>query len=1023
MSPSAIALRYQRLVYLLVVGLILSGSLSYFTLPAREDPEITIREAVVTTQYPGLPTEKVELLITKPLERAIRAMGEVEEIRSSSFNGTSIIHVEMYDRHFDLDQLWDELRRRLNEAAPALPEGTRPPRLNTDFSDVAVMTVALTGEGFNRAELTEMAEHLEDAFYATPGTLRVDVFGAQPERVYVEARNARLAELGLDADTLYEALARQNLIRPGGVMETGDQRLPVLVSGAYDDVGAIGQTLIRLPELSAPLPLRDLADVYRAPLDPPQPLAYYRGAPAVIVAIAMHGNYRVLEYAERLRERIDTLRGELPVGYRLHVLTDQSEAVSRAVYGVTSNVLQTLAAVAAVVILFLGVRAGLIVGSIVPAVMLATIAIMGLSGMALERMSLATLVIALGLLVDNGIVIAEDFKRRLEAGQPRDRIVVDTGRELALPLLSSTLTTILVFLPLMLSEHISGEYTRSVSLVILISLLLSWLIAMTLTPLLCYHFACPPAGAGLKQPLSQRLFETMNRHYERRLRWLLRRPRAFLGAMGALLVLAVWGLKLAPQQFFPDSDRPQVQVFVDLPAEASREATDHAMRGLGDMLEEPPFAGRIVDHAAYVGSGGPRFVLSLTPIDPAPNRGYLLINARDRDDATTLINDLRNAIPARFPELSARIAGMFLGPSDSTQLDVRVSGPDADTVEATGKKVASAMKEIPGAIHVRQRWENRVPHLVVTVDQARARRAGLNTQAVIEAAAARVSGREISIFHEGDESIPIVARAPARERRDPRYLAGVMLRGEQGQAVPLEQVAALELDWGYGRIERVNMTRTLTVEGRNTRMTAEDMVPLLDPVLDAIRAELPPGHSIRYDGVVRQSAEARAGIIANLPLCLAIAALLLVAQFNSLRRASLILATIPLLLIGAALGLHVMRANFGFMPLLGLYALAGILVNNAIVLIDRIEIERARTDDFLEAMIGACMRRLRPIVISTVTTVVGLLPLIVFRDALFYGMACVIAFGLLIGTLLTLGVVPALYLLIFRPRGSEPRAL
>lgn len=1014
MNPGVLALRYQRIVYLLIAGLILSGAVSYFTMPAREDPEITIREAVITTQYPGFPAERVELLLTKPLERAVRAMAEVEEIRSSSFTGTSIIHVELHDHHDDLDPLWDELRRRVNEAASGLPDGARPPRINTDFSDVTVMTVAVTGPDFDPAELTEAAEHLEGAVYEVPGTLRVDLFGAQSERIYVELAGARLAELGVDAQAVYQALARQNLVRPGGTMEVGDKRLPVRVSGTYETVQDVRNTLVQLPELALPLPLKELARVYRAPMDPPQPLAYYQGEPAVVAAIAMDGTYRVLEYAERLRSRIDRLQSLLPAGIQLNVITDQSRAVSRAVYGVSANVLQTLAAVAGVVVLFLGLRSGLIVGSIVPAVMLATIAIMGFTGMALERMSLATLVIALGLLVDNGIVIAEDFKRRLAKGEDRRSVIASTGRELALPLLSSTLTTILVFLPLMLSDHISGEYTRSISLVILISLLLSWLIAMTLTPLLCYHFIRAPGTGGKNEPVNGSLFDSINRYYDGSLRRILSRPGRFLAAMLMLLVAAGVGLKFAPKQFFPDSDRPQVQVFVDLPAEASIEATDRAMGRLGDLLESSPFSDRIRDYAAYVGSGGPRFVLAMSPMDPAPNRGYMIINARTREDASDLVEWLRRVIPERFPALSAQITGMYLGPSDSTQLDVRVNGPDAAVLYATARDVAAALQDVPGAIHIRQSWDNRIPHLSLAVDQARARQAGLNSEDVIEAGLRHTTGHTLSVFHDGDESLPVVARPPANERQDPLQLTGRWLTGDQGQPVPLGQVADLALDWGYGRIERFNMTRSITVEARNTRMTAEDMVPIVEPALDSIRADLPPGHSITFDGVVQDSAEARAGITANLPLCLAIAALLLVLQFNSLRRAGLVFATIPLLLIGATLGLYVMGAEFGFMPLLGLYALAGILVNNAIVLISRIEIERERTDDLPTAIISAARRRLRPILITTITTVVGLLPLILFRDALFYGMASVIAFGLMVGTVLTLGVVPALYMILFR---------
>jgi len=1027
MTLSELGFRFRPVVGMLLVVLMAFGALSYFNLPAREDPEVTIREAVVTTRYPGLAPERMERLVTKTLEEAIRQVPEVEEIRSTSLAGRSIVHVQVDDRYFELDQIWDEVRDKIADATPDLPDGASDPVLNDDFGDVAVVTAALTSRDFSMSEMFDMAKHVRDRLYAVPGTKRVDILGARSERIHIETSNARLADLGIDPESLVAILADQNVIEPGGEVDAGPRSFLIEPTGNFESVEAIRETLIRLPGSGDIIQLRDVARVTRGYQDPPDQLAYYNGEPAIVFAVAMLSGNSVLDYGERVRTALGDIEDSLPVGYALDVVTYQAEQVANAVYGVTTNVLQTLAIVLAVVVLFLGVRTGLIVGAIVPAVMLVTLAVMGFFEMTLERMSLATLVIALGLLVDNGIVVAEDFKRRLEEGASRDDALRATGGELALPLLSSTLTTILVFLPLMLAEHVAGEYTRAISLVIMITLLTSWVLAMTVTPMLCHRFVkVTPSGdgsRGARRDVSRRLFDAMNGGYERILRGVMRARIGFLVVMAALLVAAVVGLGNAPQKFFPDSDREQLLVYVDLPAGVTTRATDRQVQDIVAALGDEERFPHIGDHAAYVGFGGPRFVLSLTPIDPEPNKAFLVLQIDGAAGMQPTVDALRTMFHQEYPEVFARVTRMFLGPSDSTKIEIQIKGPDAGYIFETAGAMEEVLRDVPGAIDVSQDWENRITRIVVDVDQARARRAGISSADVARSMTGYFSGRVVSEFREGDDIFPIVARGTDAERTDLGRVETLTVHAQGSEAsAPLVQVADLGLRNDFSRIQRENMERTVTVEARNTIMTAEDMVPLIMPALDALRADLAPGHSIELDGVVAESAEGRAALAANVPLCVGAILVLLVAQFNSFRRPAIIVLTIPLVLIGAVVGIYVMGADFGFMPILGLYALAGIIINNAIVLIDRIDIQRRSGTDDAEAIVVASVRRLRPIVMTTVTTILGLMPLIVFRDALFYGMASVMAFGLAIGTVLTLGVVPVLYSLFLtgRPK-TEPQ--
>lgn len=1016
MTISEFAYRRRPLVYVVTVALMITGFFSFFTLPAREDPEITIRVALVTTEFPGMPAERMELLVTKTLEEAIRQIPEVEEIRSITQAGLSIIHVELHDRITELDQIWDEVRTQVELARPELPAGAGAPRVNDDFSDVAVVTAALTADDFDMRDSFDIAQHVRDLLYGVPHIKRVDLLGLQPERIYIQAENARLAEFGLAPETLGQILAQQNIIQPGGEIDTGGRAFIIEPSGNYHDLDAVRETLIRLPDGNGVVPLQDIATVERGYQDPPLTKAYYNGKPAIVFAIAMIGHHSVLDFGTATETKLQEIAASLPVGFHLDVITQQADEVANAVYGVTANVLQTLAIVLLVVVMFLGLRTGLIVGSIVPAVMLVSLGVMGFLNMQLERMSLATLVIALGILVDNGIVIAEDFKRRLEEGVSRDDALRQTGGELAFPLLASSLTTILVFLPLMLAEHIAGEYTRSVSMVILITLTISWVLALMLTPSLCHRFIKLKPTSARDTNHDDSMFSRIERRYGKLLHAILAHRLVFLAGMLVILALAITALGAAPKKFFPASDRTQVLIYFDLPGGVTTRTTDAEMNRLFKVLNNKERFPEVENYAAYIGFGGPRFVLALTPVDRATNKGFVVLNIDSVKNMQPIINELRDMLAHEFSGAFTQVTSMYLGPSDSTILEVQIRGPDAEYLYQTATIIEQLAAQVPGAINIRQDWENRITKLVVNVDQARARRANITSADVARSLSSYFSGERISEFREGDEIVPIVVRGVDAERDDLNRVKslGIYPPG-QTAAVPLFQVADFEFRNEYSRIERENMVRTVTVEARNIMMTAEDMVPLITSELDALKQDLPPNHSIEFDGVVAESKDAQSALQANAPMCFIAIFILLVALFNSVARPVLIFTTAPLVIIGASAGIFIMGATFGFMEILGLYALAGIIMNNAIVLIDRCDIERAvpGQSDF-DAVINASVRRLRPILMTTATTILGLMPLIIGQDALFYGMSSVIAFGLGVGTVLTLGVTPVLYSLFFK---------
>ncbi|MBU2886552.1 efflux RND transporter permease subunit [Gilvimarinus agarilyticus] len=1017
MNISQLAYRYRPVLLLCLALSVLYGISNYFALPAREDPKIVIREALASTSYPGLSAEQVEEKITKPLEASIREVGEVESISSTSMRGRSLIHIEVRDEFFDLDQIWDEVRQKILNAYSRLPSGTQKTVLNDDFGDVAVVTAALMSDVYSHAEQLEMAEHIRAELYLLDGTKRVELLGVQEEKIYIDLPEARLAELGLSPGQLTSQLQQRNILPPAAQIEAGEQRFAVQVSGSYNNLEDLANAEIQLPNNDGSMRLGDLGTIERGYQEPASQTAYFNGKRAIVLAISMLDGRSVLDYGHKVKDVITRLQSELPAGYQLQTMTFQAEQVANAVYGVTSSVLQTLAIVLAVVILFLGMRTGLIVGSLIPAVMLVTLAIMGFMDMSLQRMSLATLVISLGLLVDNAIVVAEDFKTRLESGDSRDEALRTTGAELALPLLSSTLTTILVFLPLMLANHVAGEYTRSISIVIAITLSTSWFLSLTVTPVLCHRFLTippkPQTRDEAKATLSDQLFQVMSSRYDRLIRHILAHRIIFLCGMAILLIVGVGLMQLVPKKFFPDSDRNQVLVYLDFPVNISPTLADESIQFLSaDILNTPELADGVDSVAGYAGFGGPRFVLSLTPIDPAVNKGFLVINVSQRDQVDTIIDRIKTYMRERHPEVRAQVVKMFLGPSDSNLLEVQIKGPDREVLFNAASQAKAILARQAGAEDIKHSWEARVSAIDVDVNQAQARAAGVTSEDIAHSLQGAIDGYQLSRYREGDKLIPIVLRNDKEERNNLERLRSLTVYPleSNGRGVPLNQVAEIKLTSGYGRIDREDLVRTITVQARSSEFTAEQLQPIVANDFKTLEASLPSGHWIEYDGVVKMSAEGQSALQKNLPMCIGLIFILLVAQFNSFKRPMLIVLTIPLVIVGVATGLLIMRADFGFMVLLGLYSLAGIIINNAIVLIDRIDIDRQDANlKAAEAIVRASVRRLRPIIMSTVTTVLGFLPLILSHDPLFYGMASAMAFGLAVGTVMSLLVVPVLY--------------
>lgn len=1034
---------------LFLVGiLMLFGVYSYLTLPAREDPKLIIREAVVTTAYPGLSADQVELLITKPLEERIIALPDIRDIESTSMNGISIVKPRFDFDTPDLEIAFENLAETVAETVPSLPEGAQTPIVNDDFGDIAAMTLAIHGPDYSNAELAEYAEHVRDQMILVEGTKKVDLLGVRPERIFVEFENAVLSQAGISPDAIAAALDSENTIRPGGSVELADGSITVRPGGDFQDIDDVRSALVRSPGGNL-VRLEDIATVSRGYEDPVQRLAYYNKDETVILAVVMEEGLSVLNYSAVAREEVERIAATLPVGLSLDIVTYEATKVEAAVYGVTFNMLQTLAVVLGIVILFLGVRTGLIVGAIIPAVILATFAVMGAFEIALQRMSLATIIISLGLLVDNGIVIAEDFKRRVQELGDRDKALAQTSRELAFPLLVSSLTTIAVFLPLLIANSDSSEYTRSISLVVTISLGVSYVFAMTVTTTLCYLFLKVPDAGSDEDDTEEKgriakAFDRLTDIYAAILRRVLAFRWLYVAAMVALFAAAGLLQSAIPKEFFPSNNNPQVLVYIELASGATSSQTDEGVRKIVDLIDDEESFPEVEALAAYVGFGGPRFVLSLSPVDPAPNKGFIVINTRDLAGAEAIVPRLREVFAERVPDINARVTRMFLGPEDPKVIRLQITGPDADYINARAGDVMDMLAQEPGMIDIWSDWRSRTVEVDLEVDQQAARAAGVTSADIALSLQRQLDGQPVSTFREGDESFPIVMRATEDERTSIERLRTSAVYAANGSSVPLGQVAELALSGEWGFIQREDMVRTVTVEGRNLLMGPEDLAPILQPKIDEMNQRLAPGHNIKIAGILEESGKNNAALIATLPIVIGMTFFLLIAQFGDFRRPLVIFLSLPFATFGAFFGLLVMQSPFGFMAILSLFALFGVIINNSIVLVDRIDIERnailaenverpegaadtsASREREFEAVISACRRRFRPVVMTTLTTIAGLLPLIVAQDVLFYGFASSVAFGLLIGTfVVSLALTPVLYCLFFgirKPKDEDEAA-
>lgn len=1010
------ALEKRRITVVFLTMVFVAGAMAYRDMPRAEDPGFIVRTALVQTVFPGASPERVEMLVTDKLESVIQEIPELDSVTSSSKVGVSVIYVNIREEYREMRPIWDKLRRKVERASGSLPEGVRGPFVNDEFGDVFGIQIAVTGDGFTYRELQDVADEVRDELLLIPEAAKVEIAGAQEERIFAEFNNAALAEYGISPLQLRQALEARNIVLPGGDFSTPYEKIVLEPSGNFASVEDLSRTLIRIPGSGDIVRLEDIVDIRRDYIDPPEQRVRYNGEPSLILAVSMREGGNIIDLGTAVSRTLERIESIYPVGIEFDLLQFQPRIVEDKISDFAGSLVQAVAVVAIVMLAFLGLRTGLIVASLIPAAIVSAFLVMNLFGIGLDQMSLASLIIALGMLVDNAIVMSESIMVRMGAGEKARDAAIGAARELRIPLLTSSLTTAAAFLPIFLAESSTGEYTAPLFKVVTITLLCSWVIALTLIPLLCVAFLRIERAADDAPP------SPAVRRYEATLRSLLRHPLPFLAGVIALFALAMFAMRWVPNIFFPPNDRATFTAELELPLGSPIEATDAAVARieafLVDELADSPDEDGVESWAAFIGEGAPKFLLPYNPEPPSPNYAILLGHTGERDTIDSrVVPALETFVLDTIPQAKITVRPLPLGAPAWPPVAIRISGRSGDTLFALVDEVKGRLRETPGATQVSDDWGPRTKKIEVRIDETRAQRAGVTNQDVALAMQTYLSGLQATEYREDDDLIPVVLRSADHERLDPNRIGNIAVYAQGGSGtVPLSQVAEPRIVWQPGVVKRRDRQRTVTAEALlEPGYTAMDVLGPMEAWLEEASADWPFGTTWELGGEAETSGNANASIAEKLPIALMIIVILLVAQFDSLRKPAIILATIPLAFIGVVAGLLIAGSYMGFMTLLGIISLAGIVINNAIVLLDRIRVEIEETGlEPSEAVVTAAKQRLRPILLTTATTIGGLLPLWFGGGPMWEPMAIAIIFGLAFATLLTLGVVPVLYRLLYR---------
>ena len=1038
------ALGHRSLVLYAMIVLALAGILSYTKLGQSEDPPFTFKVMVIRTGWPGATARQVEEQITDKLEKKLQETPNVDVIRSYSKPGESFVFFQLKDSAppAAVPDTWYQVRKKIGDIRNTLPAGIQGPSFNDEFGDVYGNIYALTGAGFSYADLKKYADRIRAELLRVPDVAKVEFFGEQDEKIFIELSNTKLATLGVDVPTIVNALATQNAINPSGAFETASDKIFLRTTGDFDSVEAIRETTIRAN--GRLFRIGDIARVQRGYADPPQPKMRFLGREAFGIGVAMAKGGDIIELGANLDREIERLRRDLPVGLELAQVTSQPQAVQRSVNEFVRSLAEAVLIVLAVSLLSLGLRTGIIVALTIPLVLAATFLFMRVGDIGLHKISLGALILALGLLVDDAIIAVEMMATKMEQGWDRLRAASFTYESTAMPMLSGTLVTVAGFLPIATAASATGEYTRSIFQVSAIALLVSWVAAVVFVPYLGYQLLPDLAQKSGKQPgkpgwfarlrgrrtstpaLPRTAAEKEHAIYETpfygRLRtvvsWCVSYRKTVIVATVGLFALAIFAFRFIPQQFFPASSRPELLVELRLPEGSSFAATEATVTQFEQVLDREQ---GIVNYVSYVGQGSPRFYLPLDQQLTHANFAQFVIQTGGMKEREALRARLIERFDEELVGLRANITRLENGPPVGFPVQFRVSGEDIAIVRRNAERVAEVMRENPNLSNVQFDADGKSKVIKVDIDQEKVRLLGLSSQDLSTLLNTSLNGLTVTQYRERDKLIEVLMRGGSEERAKLSYLQDLAIPTRSGKSVPLSQVATIAYTFEDGIAWRRNRLPTVTVRANvYGSVQAPAVTAQIEPRLAAIKASLPAGYRLETGGAVEDSAKGQKSVAAGFPLFILVVLTVLMIQLQSLSRVAMVVLTAPLGLIGVAAFMLLFNQPFGFVAMLGTIALSGMIMRNSVILVDQIDQDIRAGHAPRSAVVEATVRRFRPITLTAAAAVLAMIPLT--RSAFFGPMAVAIMGGLVVATALTVLFLPALYAAWFRvPAAAPPR--